>query len=582
MTENNLEELPEVKVQKAKGISPIWLIPFIAMGIGAWLTYKTISEKGPTITIEFKDAAGLEPGKTKVKYRAVEMGEVKHVAFNHDLSRVLVTAEMNKEAEAHLTEGAKFWVVRPRISATNITGLDTLVSGYYIEFEPGSGQLAMEFAGLEQPPVIKLDEPGREFVLKSESLASLSVGSIIYFREIQVGNVLGYKMAEDNESVNVHIFIKAPHDQLVKENTKFWNISGIDVSIDADGIRVKTQSLEALIGGGIAFETSLNGGIENPVEEGSTFMLFENYRATTETFVEQERFIMYFDGSVRGLKVGAPVEFKGIRVGTVKEVGMEIDGTTMAIRIPVIIAIEPERIKRVGKKSGPKRNIPLLIKRGLKARLQTGSLLTGQLFVELDLYPEIHVKLANGDSRHVEIPTIPSALDEVTESATEILADIKNLPLEELVVNLISTVQGINKLVNSDELMASAANLNQSLKSFQTLTDNMDVKLDAVTNEISDTSKDLRALVREVNERIEPLAANLLQTLDATQSTLIQGEKTLGKAEDVISTGSPLRYELDNTLKEISTAARSIRILSDYLARHPDALLYGKTGAGVK
>lgn len=582
MNQNSTEELPEVKVQKSRGISPIWMIPLIAMSIGAWLAYKTISEKGPTITIEFKDAAGLEVDKTKVKYRAVDMGEVKHVTFNRDLSRVLVTATLSKDAEPHLTEGAKFWIVRPRISATNITGLDTLVSGSYIEFEPGSGKPSLEFTGLEQPPVIKLDEPGRKFILKSETLASLSVGSIIYFREIQVGNVLGYKMAEDNKSVNVHIFIKAPHDQLVKENTKFWNISGIDVSVDADGIRVKTQSLEALIGGGIAFETPMNGEVETSVEEDSTFKLFKSYKATTETFLEQERFIMYFDGSVRGLKVGAPVEFKGIRVGTVKEIRMEVDGTTMAIRIPVVIAIEPERIRRVGQRSGPKRNIPLLIKRGLKARLQTGSLLTGQLFVELDLYPEIPAKLVNGGNSHVEIPTIPSALDEVTESAVEILADIKNLPLEELVVNLISTVQGINKLVRSDELTESAANLNKSLKSFQKLADKMNVKLDTVTNEISNTSKDLRTLVKEVNEQIEPLATNLLGTLDKTQSTLVQGEKTLGKVDDVISTGSPLRYELDNTLKEISTAARSIRILSDYLARHPDALLYGKTGAGAR
>ena len=610
-SENNSDVLPEAIAKAKPRFSIVWLIPLIAALIGGWLVYKTISEKGPTISIKFKDAAGLEPGKTKVKYRAVEMGEVKNVAFSKDLSHVIVTAEMDKNAEHHLTLGAKFWVVRPRISATNITGLDTLVSGSYIEFEPGSGKVAMEFTGLEQPPVIKLDEPGREFVLKSETLGSLGAGSAIYYREIQVGNILGYKMAEDNKGVNVHIFIKAPHDLLINKNTKFWNISGIDVSVDADGIKVKTQSLEALIGGGVAFETPLEITEEKPVEENYVFKLHKNYKATQESFTEQESFIMYFDGSVRGLKKGAPVEFKGIRIGTVKEISMEVDGDNMAIRIPVIIALEPERIKRIGTKSGPKRNVPLFIKRGLKARLQTGSLLTGQLFVELDLYPEIPIKLVGGSDKFIEIPTIPSAMDEMTESATEILADIKNLPLDELVINLVSTIEGVNQLVRSDELISSVANLNESLKSFHKLTINMDKKLDVVTKEISATSsvarksienvegdlgttltktgedlqstlKEVRVLVKDVNSKVDPLANDLMKTLNKTQSTLVQGEKTLGKADELISIGSPLRYELDNTLKEISAASRSIRILSDYLARHPDALLYGKTGAGTR
>lgn len=618
MTQDSSKQLPETIVQTKTGFSLVWLIPLIAMGIGAWLAYKTISEKGPTITIKFKDGSGLEPGKTKVKYRAVEMGEVKNVTFSEDLSHVLVTAVLDKEAEPHLTEDAKFWVVRPRISATNITGLDTLVSGSYIEFEPGSGNPSVEFSGLEVPPVIKLNEPGRKFMLKAESLASLDAGSAVYFREIPVGIVLGYKMAKDNKSVNVPIFIKAPHDQLVRQNTKFWNISGIDVSVDADGIKVKTQSLEALIGGGIAFETPLNVEGEGLVEENTTFSLFKSYPATREIFNEQELFIMYFEGSVRGLKVGAPVEFKGIRVGTVKEIRMEIDGDTMAIRIPVLIAIEPERIKRVGRKSRPRDNVPLFIKRGMKARLQTGSLLTGQLFVELDLYPETPITLVGGDKKYIEIPTIPSALDEVTESATEILADIKNLPLEELAVNLIDAVQGINRLVSSDELTKSAATLNKSLNSFHVLANNMNVKLDMVVKEISETSliarqtleqgkttivkaeedieetlskagnelqgtlKDIRALVKEVDGQVKPLTNSLLTTLDKTQRALTQGQKTLLKADEVISGGSPLRYELDNTLREISSASRSIRILSDYLARHPDALIYGKTGAGPR
>jgi paraquat-inducible protein B len=618
MTQDNSETLPEVKVQNKSGFSIIWLIPLIAAGIGGWLAFKTISEKGPTITIKFKNGAGLEPEKTKVKYRAVEMGVVNHVTFSRDLSHVLVTATLNKDAEAHLTEDSKFWVVRPRISATNITGLDTLVSGSYIEFEPGSGEPKKEFVALEQPPVIKLNEPGRKFLLKSESLGSLNAGSPVYFREINVGNVLGYEMAKDKKSVNLHIFIKAPHDQLIKPNTKFWNLSGIDFSMDADGIRVKTQSLEALIGGGIAFESPLTAEKAKPVKEDSIFKLYKSYEATRETFSKQELFIMYFEGSVRGLKVGAPVEFRGIRVGTVKDITMEVNRSTIAVRIPVIIALEPERIKRIGRESSQQQTVPLFIKRGLKARVQTGSLLTGQLFVEFDFFPDTPIKLVGGDSEYIEIPTVPSTLDEVTESATEILADIKNLPLEELVVNLIDTVQGVNRLLRSDQLMESVKTLNTSLQGFQQLTDNLNAKLDIVTNEISETTlivrqtleqsqtsivkaesqfeetlstagsdlhgtlKDIRGLVKEVNDKVEPITSNLIGTLDKTKAALTQGQKTLSTADENIAVGSPLRYELDNTLQEISSAARSIRILSDYLARHPDALLYGKTGVGSR
>jgi paraquat-inducible protein B len=548
------EDLPDVVVKKQKGIPLIWLIPVVAAIIGASLAYKTITEKGPTITITFKSGDGLEEGKTKIKYKAVDIGVVEKIDISPDMSHVIVTAELRKSAEPYCNDGTRLWVVRPHISATEITGLETLVSGVYIEVDPGQGNPSVEFTGLEDSPIIRADSPGKEFILKAQALGSLKAGSPIIYRGIEAGQVLGYEMTDDGQTIQVPIYINEPFDKLVHPNTKFWNLSGFDVSITADGVKMKTASLGALLAGGIAFETPENSRDSQSSEAGSFFPLFNSREDSNNLFTRSIDLIMYFENSVRGLKVGAPVEFKGIKVGFVKDLRMEFHQETLEMRIPVTIQIQPERVITIGNKPvNPRKRISGLINRGLKARLKTGSLLTGQLFIEMDLLPEIPIKRVGGDSPYLEIPTIPSTLDEITKTTTEILADIKNLPLEDLINNMILTVKNINHLVESPEIMETLISFNKSLDQVQ-------------------------GLVGKIDGEVEPISSALRQTAKNADSALQHGTMTLKEIEGFISENSPLRVDLTTSLEELSAAARSMRLLADYLERHPEALVHGKAG----
>ena len=218
--ENNnapdLQSLPEAVVQRKKQISIVWLVPVVAILIGGWLAYKGLTEKGPMVTISFESAEGLEAGKTKLKYKDVEVGQVQTIRFNADLSRVLVTAELVKEAEPYLTENTRFWVVRPRVTASGVSGLGTLFSGAYIGMDPGKeGRPARSFEGLEIPPLVTRDMPGRDFILRATALGSLDIGSPVYYRQIQVGQVTGYELDKEAQSLSIKVFINAPHDALV-------------------------------------------------------------------------------------------------------------------------------------------------------------------------------------------------------------------------------------------------------------------------------------------------------------------------------------------------------------------------------
>ena len=293
---------PDIRTQKRR-ISIVWLVPLVALAIGGWLVYKAISEKGPTVTITFKSAEGLEAGKTKIKYKDVELGQVDSIELDDDLSQVIVKAELVKKAKNFLSENTRFWVVRARVAAGGVSGLGTLFSGAYIGLDPGKpGKPATHFKGLEVPPVVTADLPGSHFVLRAASLGSLNVGVPVYFRRIEVGQVVSYQLDEDGQAVTVKVFIHDPHHQLVRKNTRFWNASGLDVAIGADGIRVDTESFVTLMIGGIAFDTPANMEPGEPAEENEVFKLYKNRESISEkTYARKKRWLLHFDSGVRGL-----------------------------------------------------------------------------------------------------------------------------------------------------------------------------------------------------------------------------------------------------------------------------------------
>lgn len=550
--ENNnapdLQSLPEAVVQRKKQLSIVWLVPIIAILIGGWLAYKGLSEKGPTVTISFESAEGLEAGKTKVKYKDVEVGQVETVRFNADLSRVLVTAELVKEAGPYLTENTRFWVVRPRVTASGVSGLGTIFSGAYIGMDPGKeGESARKFEGLEIPPVVTTGMPGRDFLLKATTLGSLDIGAPVYYRQIQMGQVIGYELDQKGQFLTIKIFINAPHHKLVSKNTRFWNASGIDLRLDAGGIKLNTESLVSIMMGGIAFDTPTSLEAGGPADAGQVFRLYETRESIFEgTYTEKVHYILHFQGSIRGLTVGAPVEFRGIKLGEVVDIKAEFNQATFTPQITVLIETEPQRWKIVGTARArmaedAKKAIGKLVAKGLRAQLKTGSLLTGQLFVDLDFHPDAPSAQIKYGDKFPELPTVPAPLQIITARVNALLSKLETVPIKQIGKDLGDTLQNVKRLSESKELLEAV----QALKK---------------------TLQQTRQLVQNLDSNVAPAISS---TLDQAQKTLVSVEGTLGQ-------DSPLQHEMRRALKELAEAARSIRILTDYLERHPEALIYGK------
>jgi paraquat-inducible protein B len=535
-------ELPEVEVESRRRVSLVWLFPLVAAAIAIWLGYTTLREQGPTITIRFESAEGLEADKTRIKYKDVDVGVVDNVALSDDLSHILVTAELSKGVEQHVTEGTRFWIVRPRIGASGVSGLGTLLSGAFIEMDPGEGALTDSFVGLEEPPPISSDVPGTRYLLQAENLGWVERGSPVYYRDVPVGQVLSYQLPKDQRALEVQVFVNAPHDQLVRADSRFWNASGVELSVSAAGFDVRVQSLAALLAGGIAFDTP---SIARPGEQataGSEFPLFDSFASVGEAqFTEKMPYLVSFDGSVRGLSPGAPVEFRGIKIGRVTDISLMADPGTKSVRIPVTIEIEPQRVGVEGDISDlePYEGMAALIDRGLRAQLKQGNLLTGELFVSLDFHPDAPKAKLDMDAEHPVIPSIPTDIEVLTASVTGILDKLAALPLEGLVADLRATTQSINALASSPGT-------------------------ERTVSALSDTAVGLQALVAKIDEQVGPL--------------LGQARSTLAAAEGLVGRDSQTRYDVSAMLRELTSAARSIRLFADYLERHPEALIRGKAG----
>jgi len=381
-------DFPDVPVSSVKTrrrrFSLVWVVPVVAALIGGWLVVKALTEKGPQITITFKSAEGLEAGKTKVKFKDVEIGLVEEIRIAEDASHVVVKAQLVKATERFISENTRFWVVRARVSASAIYGLGTVFSGAYIDIDPGKpGKSARQFVGLEEPPIVTTGRPGRHFILEADRRGSIEVGAQIYYRQIRAGEVVAYHLSEDGTKIVSKIFVNAPYHQFVRNNTRFWAASGVDLKLDATGITLNTESLVSIIVGGIAFDTFQNNSDSGEhAPENSTFKLFANYEAAQEKiFSTKNYFVLLFEESVRGLSPGAPVEFRGIPIGQVIDIKSEFDFKMNKIKIPVIAAVEPERISILGKlPEGVPRETQTAyrIEKGLRAQLRTGNLLTGQ------------------------------------------------------------------------------------------------------------------------------------------------------------------------------------------------------------
>jgi len=565
------DDLPSARVVQRERPSLVWLLPVLAVAIGGWLLFKTISERGPTITITFPDAAGLAAGKTKVKYKDVDIGAVTDIHVSPDLSHVIVTAELRKTSEPFLAEDSKFWVARPRITASQVTGLETLLSGAYVAVDPGTGERGeRSFEGLANPPVITTDRPGRRYRLRSESLGSLNLGSPVYYRSIRVGQVINFRLDEDGNAVTIDVFIESPHDKLVHSNTRFWNASGVDVSVSANGVEVDTESLVSVLVGGVGFDTpnDLDANAE-PARADRFFPLYRNRAAASEqVYLHKERYLMIFNGSVRGLKVDAPVSMRGIDIGRVVDFDLKFDDAKLEFYIPVLVEIEPERIGFVGLREAVEKRrgevVRQLIDAGLRAQLKTGNLLTGSLYIDLDFHPDAPPVTQLERDGYRLVPTLPTPLQEVTNKAAHILEQVEGI---------LAKVDGLPIEAIGDDVRAAAAGVRAAAAGVRAVADSADLR--RAIAELAAALGEVRVLAANANAELMPELDAALVTL---RRVLREAAGTLGNANALMAPDAPLGAEAVRTMQEVSAAARSIRVMADYLERHPEALIQGKGG----
>lgn len=513
-------------------VSLVWIVPIVAVLVGISLVVHTMMQEGPTITVTFKTGSGLTANKTEVKYRNVVIGQVTDVELSNDQKSVNATIKLAKQAESFTREDSEFWVVRPRIGAGGVSGIDTLLSGDYIGADIGQANArAKNFTGLENPPPITYGEPGKRFTLHTEDLGSLDIGSPVYYRKIPVGQVVAYALDADGKGVNIEVFVHSPNDAYVTENTRFWNASGIDVNVGANGFSVKTESLSSILVGGIAFRAPEYSPNDQPAAEDKAFDLFDDQQTALAPPSGKGQFLsLRFDQALRGLKVGAPVEFLGIEFGRVVAVNLDFDAKKRTFPVNVGIVIYPQRLGQAHTKmlevlkhdpndeAAGVRLIGSFIDNGLRAQARSGNLLTGQLYIALDFYPKAEKVVFDPTARPVSIPTVPGSLEQLQEKLEGMVNKINQLPIERIAGNLDS---------NLVELRKGLAQFNA-------------------------------------------------KTLPGVQTTLADVSKTLQSASSTLAEDSPQREQLGQTLDELGRMSRSLRELSDYLGRHPESLIRGR------
>ncbi len=581
------DSLPEAIVSPRSRFSAVWIIPLLALALGGGLTFKYLQEKGTTVYIEFASADGLKAGKTKIKYKDVEIGVVDDIAFSRDLSNVIVTATINPSMRGHLNAKTRFWVVRARVAAGEVSGLGTLLSGAYIGIEPGEGKSKKQknFVGLDKPPVLLTEDHGSLYTLTSKTLHSFEAGAPIYYRRLKVGEVISYKLDKQGTKFTVEIFVRAPYDQLVFENTRFWNASGIDVKLSADGFEMQSESMIALLLGGLAFD-NLENEKGPQAQAGTRFELHKNRQAAiSDEYVQSEQlYRLYFDGSARGLNVGAPVTLRGITFGRVTGVKLEYDMRDKSFKIPVTIEFEPDRLEIIGKKS-PDEAPPTasdLVSHGLRAQLRSGSLLTGQMLIDFDVYPDAEPAEIKYEDEYIVLPTVATSIDSIKNSVSDLMEKISKMPLDEIGINLNNILKGADALVHSSDVKDIMTNVNQasaqlssSAEGLNTLVNSADVK--TILSNFSEASVQINSSAEGIDNLVhsndvKAILSNINQASEQLKQTLVQtNEVTAGLTED-----SEAYQEVLRTLRELSGAARSLRQMAEVLERHPEALLKGK------
>lgn len=525
---------PQVHPRKERRFSWIWLVPLVAVMVGMTLMARDWMATGPSITISFEAAEGIEVGQTRVRYRDVAIGVVTDVKVDHERGRVLVTAQLEREGADYITQpDSRFWVVRPRLGISGVSGLGTLLSGVYIAVDTPHSSKEREravytFEGLEVPPEVTSGRPGTRYTLRSPDLGWLDIGSPVYYRRIQVGQVIGYNLNEKGDAVHIQVFIDAPHDRHVTADARFWNASGVNFSLDAEGVSVQTASLAAVLAGGVAFAPADEFDTETAPADTVFELKSSQNAAMADPDGDPVLVEFHFHQSVRGLKVGAPVDFRGLELGNVVDIDIEFDRERRQFFALVQARIYPlrfgpmfERMMELDKDPhvARARFLENMVARGLRAQLRAANLLTGQQYVALDFFRDQPAVAFDGTPYPPVLPTIPGDFDRLQQQLSNIVGKIEALPLDALVADLRSTLQGIT------------------------------------------------ATLAVVDGKVTPEVAAALAAL----------RKTLAGVDRFMAEGTSTAGGLEGTMRELTATARALRSLADFLQTQPDSLIRGRS-----
>jgi paraquat-inducible protein B len=541
MTEPDEKQAPREESQarvRRQRFPWVWGVPIGAAAIVVWLAWRALFDRGPEITISFKSVDGLQAGQTKIQHRNVDLGTVESLELTPDMSHVIVHARMTSQATDHLTENTRFAIIAPHVGVGGISGLSTLVSGSYIEMYPGKpGSPKREFVGLDEPPILPPDAAGRWFTLLAGDLGSLTRGSPISYQGVNVGEVEDYKLRQGGMGVTVTAFVRSPYENLIHPETRFWNAGGVDLSVGAQGLRIRATSWEQLLSGGVAFETPKEV-LRNPPSPGaSVFGLYDNRRAAERAPIGATlTYLADFNGNQRGLDVGTAVELDGIEVGEVSESHLSYDNRQHTLVTRVKFYVDPERVEILNLPRPDSANqqeiarqwLEKLVGDGLRAQVASASFLTGTKVVGLEMIPDAPRAKLEREGDDVKMPSTDSG-------------------------DFTAVMQNLQNVLKNIDRATSGPQLGHALKSLdETLT-----RLDKVTQ---DVEPDIKSLIKSLRD-----------TADSAQSTLSTVQGLMGNT-------APTGTDLPRLMRELTEAARSVRGLADYLDRHPEALLRGRKG----
>jgi paraquat-inducible protein B len=556
----------ETSVVQKKGrrrISLIWVIPVLTLAIGGWLVWDTYAKRGPKVTITFDQGDGLVAGQSVVKHRDVTLGTVTAVKLTPDMNHVNVTVQMTREATPLINSNTKFWIVTPRFFAGSLSGLGTLLSGPYIDLlpDPAGGKPQTHFVGLQDPPVLQSGVPGRTFLLKASRIGSVTLGAPVFFRDLEVGQVLGWDIGNMAKNVTIHAFVRAPYDAYVHDDSRFWNASGLSINLGAQGVHVEVQSLNSLLLGGVAFSTPDDSTTAPEAVANHPFPLYDSKQAADEaTYQRKVNFVSYFSGSVAGLGPGSPVTLHGLKIGEVTGVDMVYDADAHKILAPVHFEVQPGRIKNVTSQvraAGPLANLRTMVAHGARAQIQKANLLTGQseiALVEVPDAPPAQVTFHNG---YIVFPTAPGALDSISSSVSSLLNKINALPFDQMGASLTSTLSGLDKIANGPATQQAVTALSKTLVESETL-------------------------VKQLNTDVGPALKSLPQLTRKLNGAVANLNTVLVSANSAYGNNSHFSRQLDQLMAQLNDMALSFRSLADLLASHPEALIRGRTNTGVQ